>query len=161
MGQEVETFVRLSIRYQILIAQEVAKNTGKRVYVFDSTKLFQNEPTTEIVGNVNTLVKDGLRAVISIAVEESFGSNKQLFLEYVDQDVLVEDQIGLFVLPTEQPGVPVATTETEEDNEDNEDDEESDEEEDNVQMLNSVKEEYEESTEIKLVNALTDIKLDN
>jgi len=99
MQVEIENFVRYSIRYQILLAQKVANCCATRVYVFDNSNYFNPiQVETELIENIRTVTREGHRAVLSIAVQEAFGSNDDLFLKFVDEGVTQEDDIGLYVI---------------------------------------------------------------
>lgn len=105
---ELEKFVRYSIRYQIFLAQHVSKHCGTKVYIFDSDGFFDTETTEEIVGGTRTLLKDGLRAVLSMAVKDSFGTAEALFLKFVDESVYETDDVGVYV--TYKPSEEESTT---------------------------------------------------
>jgi hypothetical protein len=100
MSQEMEKFITYSLRYQILLAQHIAGICNMKVYVFDSINFFDspNDTKVEVIDNIRTLSKDYKRAVLSVAVKESFGTNEELFLKFVDDDVVQKDDIGLFVV---------------------------------------------------------------
>jgi hypothetical protein len=100
MGKEIENFVTYSLRYQLLLAQHVAGICNTKVYVFDNNDFFGNpeEIKVEVIDNVRTVSKNGKRAVLSLAVKESFGANEQLFLTFVDDNVVEKDNIGLYVV---------------------------------------------------------------
>ena len=112
MGQETENFVRFSIRYQLLLAQRVASICNMKIHVFDSNGFFEpsQDLKVEIIDGVSTVYKQGHRAVLSVAVKESFGSNEDLFLQFVDENVAQKDDIGLYVgasiVPVEQAEQP-------------------------------------------------------
>ena len=97
----IENFVTYSLRYQLLLAQHVAGICNKPVYVFDKNGFFDlpEDTKVEIIDNVRTVSKDGLRAVLSVAVKESFGTNEELFIKYLDKNVVGDDDIGLYVVP--------------------------------------------------------------
>jgi hypothetical protein len=97
----IENFVTYSLRYQLLLAQHVAGICNKPVYVFDKNGFFDLPEDTkiEIIDSVRTVSKDGLRAVLSVAVKESFGTNEELFIKYLDKNVVGDDDIGLYVVP--------------------------------------------------------------
>jgi hypothetical protein len=106
MGKELENFVRFSVRYQLLLARHVADICNMKVYIFDGTGYFKSdESRAEVIDGINTLFKCGNRAVLSVAVQESFGSNEDLFLEYVDDSITKKDDIGLYVEKNENPCV--------------------------------------------------------
>ena len=102
MESAIRNFVLYSIRYQILLAQHVAKICKSKVYIFDPNGFFKHPEDTkvEVVGDlqVRTVLKEGLRAILSVAVNESFGSDEALFLEFVDEGVTKKDNIGLYVI---------------------------------------------------------------
>ena len=100
MCTEVENFVRYSIRYQLLLARQVAHACDSRIYVFDTSGYFKplEDVTIEAVENVRTVSKHGHRAVLSVAVQEAFGSNDNLFLKFTDEGAVHEDDIGLYVV---------------------------------------------------------------
>lgn len=100
MDLEIKNFVTYSLRYQILLARHVSNICNTKIYVFDSNGFFDhpNDTKSEIIDGVRTVVKDGKRAVLSIAVKESFESNEQLFLQFVDENVVEKDDIGLYVV---------------------------------------------------------------
>lgn len=100
MGQEIENFVTYSLRYQLLLAQHVASICNMKVYVFDRHNFFDSPDDTkvEVIDNVRTVSKEGKRAVLSVAVKESFGANEELFLKFVDDNVVQKDDIGLYVI---------------------------------------------------------------
>lgn len=112
MRQEIENFVRYSIRYQLLLAQRVASICNMKIHVFDSDGFFEpsQDLKVEIIDGVSTVYKQGHRAVLSVAVKESFGSNEDLFLQFVDENVAQKDDIGLYVgasiVPVEQAEQP-------------------------------------------------------
>jgi hypothetical protein len=97
----IENFVTYSLRYQLLLAQHVAGICNKPVYVFDKNGFFDlpEDTNVEIIDSVRTVFKDGLRAVLSVAVKESFGTNEELFIKYLDKNVVGNDDIGLYVVP--------------------------------------------------------------
>jgi len=97
----IENFVTYSLRYQLLLAQHVAGICNKPVYVFDKNGFFDlpEDTNVELVDSVRTVSKDGLRAVLSVAVKESFGTNEELFIKYLDKNVVGSDDIGLYVVP--------------------------------------------------------------
>ena len=100
MGRELEKFVQYSIRYQILLAQHVANICNMNVHIFDKNGYFDHESEVkiELIDGVRTVSKEGYRAVLSVAVKESFGSNEKLFLKFVDENVAQRDHIGLYVV---------------------------------------------------------------
>jgi nonstructural protein len=112
MGEAIEHFVTYSIRYQILLARHIAGIYNMKIYVFDSNGFFDSSDDTEIeiVDNVRIVTKEDKRALLSVVVRESFGSNESLFLQYVDDNVLQKDDIGLYITP-----VPVETVDLKED----------------------------------------------
>jgi hypothetical protein len=97
----IENFVTYSLRYQLLLSQHVAGICNKPVYVFDKNGFFDlpEDTNVEIIDSVRTVFKDGLRAVLSVAVKESFGTNEELFIKYLDKNVVGNDDIGLYVVP--------------------------------------------------------------
>ena len=99
MRQEIENFVRYSIRYQLLLAQRVASICNMKIYIFDSNGFFEpsQDLKIEIIDGVSTVFKQGQRAVLSVAVKESFCSDQELFLQFVDENVAQKDEIGLYV----------------------------------------------------------------
>jgi hypothetical protein len=101
MESAIRNFVLYSIRYQILLAQHVAAICKSKVYIFDPNGFFKQPEDTkvEVVGDlqVRTVLKEGRRAVLSIAVNESFSSDEALFLEFVD-GMTQKDDIGLYVI---------------------------------------------------------------
>lgn len=112
MAQEIENFVTYSLRYQLLLAQHVAGICNMKVYVFDRHNFFDSPDDTkvEVIDNVRTVSKEGKRAVLSVAVKESFGANEELFLKFVDDNVVQKDDIGLYVIA---PVVPEKQEESE------------------------------------------------
>ena len=112
MGQEIEKFVTYSLRFQFLLAQHVAGICNMKVYVFDRHNFFDSPDDTkvEVIDNVRTVSKEGKRAVLSMAVKESFGDNEELFLKFVDDNVVQKDDIGLYVIA---PVVPEKQEESE------------------------------------------------
>ena len=100
MRSEIENFVRYSLRYQILLAKHVSKLCNlKKVYVFDSVHYFENgELKIETIDGIKTVLKDGNRGVINLAIKESMGTNEDLFLEFLDKNVVEKDEIGLYVV---------------------------------------------------------------
>jgi hypothetical protein len=116
MGQEIENFVTYSLRYQLLLAQRVAGICNMKVYVFDSRDFFDSPDDTkvEVIDNVRTVSKEGKRAVLSVAVKESFGANEELFLKFVDDNVVQKDDIGLYVI---SPVIPEKQGETKKESE--------------------------------------------
>ncbi|ADO00392.1 hypothetical protein WIV_gp049 [Wiseana iridescent virus] len=100
MGQEIENFVTYSLRYQLLLAQHVASICNCIIYIFDKNGFFDNPEDTkvEVIDGVRTVSKEGLRAVLSVAVKESFGSNEDLFLKFIDHGVTQKNDIGLYVV---------------------------------------------------------------
>jgi hypothetical protein len=98
MVEEIEKFVRYSIRYQIVLAQHVANICNMNVYIFDCSDHFRSDNKVEMIDGVRTVFKNGKRAVLSIAVQESFADNYELFAKYIDQDVAQKDDVGLYVL---------------------------------------------------------------
>lgn len=121
MGQEIENFVTYSLRYQLLLAQHVAGICNMKVYVFDRHNFFDSPDDTkvEVIDNVRTVSKEGKRAVLSVAVKESFGANEELFLKFVDDNVVQKDDIGLYVI------APVVPEKQEESKKESEGEEES------------------------------------
>ncbi|CCV02309.1 hypothetical protein IIV30_114R [Invertebrate iridescent virus 30] len=103
MGKEIENFVTYSLRYQLLLAQHIASICNTKIYVFDKNGYFDSKDDTkvEIIDGVRTVSKNSLRAVLSVAVKESFGSNEDLFLQYVDKGVVQKDDTGLYVVKQE------------------------------------------------------------
>lgn len=100
MGQEIENFVTYSLRYQLLLAQHVASICNCIIYIFDKNGYFDSPDDTkvEVIDGVRTVSKEGLRAVLSVAVKESFGSNEDLFLKFIDDGVAQKNDIGLYVV---------------------------------------------------------------
>lgn len=96
----LENFLKYNIRHHILLAQYVANFHKSRVYIFDTAEFFKNEVTLELTGGIKTLSKDGDKAVLNIAINEAFKTNENLFLQYVDPDILQKDNIGLYLSPT-------------------------------------------------------------
>jgi|GWRWMinimDraft_13_1066021.scaffolds.fasta_scaffold00103_7 hypothetical protein len=96
----IENFVRYSVRYQVLLAQHVANICNTKVYIFDINGFFDHSEDTkvEVIDGVRTISKQGNRAVLSVAVKESFQSNKELFLKFVDENVALTDKLGLYVI---------------------------------------------------------------
>jgi hypothetical protein len=96
----IENFVRYSVRYQVLLAQHVANICNTKVYIFDINGFFDHTEDTkvEVIDGVGTISKQGKRAVLSVAVKESFQSNKELFLKFVDENVALTDKLGLYVI---------------------------------------------------------------
>jgi hypothetical protein len=96
----IENFVRYSVRYQVLLAQHVANICNTKVYIFDINGFFDHPEDTkaEVIDGVRTISKQGNRAVLSVAVKESFQSNKELFLKFVDENVALTDKLGLYVI---------------------------------------------------------------
>ena len=103
MGSELEQFVRYSVRYQILLARHVANICNANIYIFDGNGFFDHKSETivELIDGVRTVSKEGYRAVLSVAVKESFGADQELFLKFVDENVAQKDPIGLFVSPVQ------------------------------------------------------------
>ncbi|CCV01784.1 hypothetical protein IIV22A_113R [Invertebrate iridescent virus 22] len=103
MGKEIENFVTYSLRYQLLLAQHIASICNTKIYVFDKNGYFDSKDDTkvEVIDGVRTVSKNSLRAVLSVAVKESFGSNEDLFLQYVDKGVVQKDDTGLYVVKQE------------------------------------------------------------
>lgn len=97
MRREIKNFLIYSLRYQLLLARRISDQFNTKVYVFDTNGYFDHDTTFELVDDVNTVVKENKRAVLSTAVNESFGDNYNLFLEFVDPGTLEQDDIGLFV----------------------------------------------------------------
>jgi hypothetical protein len=100
MEQSIKKFVLYSIRYQILLAQHVAGICNSKIYIFDQTGFFEQPEDTkvEVIDNIRTVSKEGQRAVLSVAVSESFGTDEALFLQFVDEGVTQKDDIGLYVI---------------------------------------------------------------
>jgi hypothetical protein len=103
MSQEIKNFTIYSLRYQILLAQRVANICNEKVYIFDSTGFFDNDTETVTIDvsvgdSIRTLFKKDHRAVLNVAVKEAFSTNEKLFLQFVDQNVLEKDNIGLYVV---------------------------------------------------------------
>lgn len=100
MAKEIENFVTYSLRYQLLLAQHVADICNMKVYVFDSIGFFDspNDTKIEVIDNIRTVSKEGKRSVLSVAVKEAFGPNEQLFLQFVDDNIVQKDDIGLYVI---------------------------------------------------------------
>jgi hypothetical protein len=94
----IENFVRYSVRYQVLLAQRVANICNTKVYIFDINGFFDHPEDVEVIDGVRTISKQGNRAVLSVAVKESFQSNKELFLKFVDENVALTDKLGLYVI---------------------------------------------------------------
>ena len=94
----IENFVRYSVRYQVLLAQRVANICNTKVYIFDINGFFDHPEDVEAIDGVRTISKQGNRAVLSVAVKESFQSNKELFLKFVDENVALTDKLGLYVI---------------------------------------------------------------
>lgn len=96
----IENFVRYSVRYQVRLAQHVANICNTKVYIFDINGFFDHSEDTkvEVIDDVRTISKQGNRAVLSVAVKESFQSNKELFLKFVDENVALTDKLGLYVI---------------------------------------------------------------
>lgn len=117
MDLEIKNFVTYSLRYQILLARHVSSICNTRIYVFDNNGFFDhpNDIKSEIIDGVRTVIKDNKRAVLSVAVKESFGSNEKLFLQFVDENVVEKDDIGLYV-EVEQPKENVADEEQSQEN---------------------------------------------
>jgi hypothetical protein len=99
MSQESKNFTIYSLRYQILLAQHIAKIYNEKVYIFDSVGFFDNDTEIITIDSIRTLFKKNHRAVLNATVKAAFGTNEKLFLEYVDQNVLEKDNIGLYVVP--------------------------------------------------------------
>jgi hypothetical protein len=98
-NKEIENFVRYSVRYQILLAQHVSDICNMKVYIFDNNGYFTGDNIkVEVIDGVRTIFKNGLRSVLSVAVQESFGSNHEVFLKFVDENVAQKDEIGLYVV---------------------------------------------------------------
>jgi TATA-binding protein-associated factor Taf7 len=118
----IENFVTYSLRYQLLLAQHVAGICNKPVYVFDKNGFFNlpEDTKVEIIDSVRTVSKDGLRAVLSVAVKESFGTNEELFIKYLDKNVVGSDDIGLYVVPVVPQEVYQKNEEVSEEHESNE-----------------------------------------
>jgi hypothetical protein len=95
----LENFLKYNIRHHILLAQYVANTHKSKVYIFDTVEFFKNEVTVELTGGIKTLSKDGDKAVLNIAINEAFKTNENLFLQYVDPDILQKDNIGLYLSP--------------------------------------------------------------
>lgn len=98
-NREIENFVKYSIQYQIVLAQRIAKICNTRIYVFDSSEFFTdlNNTKIEVIDGVRTAFRDGRRAVLSIAAKQAFGTNVELFLRFVENNVQ-KDNIGLYVI---------------------------------------------------------------
>jgi hypothetical protein len=99
----LEDFLRYNIRHHILLAQHVANTHKSKVYIFDTSEFFKNDVTLELTCGIKTLFKDGDKAVLNIAVDEAFKTNENLFLQYVDPNILQKDNIGLYLLPVSPP----------------------------------------------------------
>lgn len=112
----IENFVRYSVRYQVLLAQRVANICNTKVYIFDINGFFDRSEDTkvEVIDGVRTISKQGNRAVLSVAVKESFQSNKELFLKFVDENVALTDKLGLYVIAPLKVEVEKAPLEEEE-----------------------------------------------
>ena len=95
----LEDFLRYNIRHQILLAQHVANIHKSKIYIFDTIEFFKNEVTVELTNGIKTLCKDGDKAVLNVAISEAFKTNEDLFLQYVDPDILQKDNIGLYLSP--------------------------------------------------------------
>jgi hypothetical protein len=99
----LENFLKYNIRHHILLAQYVANTHKSKVYIFDTVEFFKNDVTVELTGGIKTLSKDGDKAVLNIAINEAFKTNENLFLQYVDPDILQKDNIGLYLSPVSLP----------------------------------------------------------
>lgn len=102
MVDEIKNFVVYSIRYQILLAKHVADKCSSKVYVFDSSGFFDPIGDTELVDGIRTVIKNNKRGVLSVAVKEAFRFNEKLFLQFVDENILEKDDVGLFVNETKE-----------------------------------------------------------
>jgi hypothetical protein len=103
MGTEIEKFAKYSIRYQVVLARHVASICNIPIYVFDCTGYFSAGCKAEVIDQVNTVSKEKRRAVLSVAVQQSFDDGKS-FMSFVNDDKIHSDDIGLYVIAGDQVG---------------------------------------------------------
>ena len=99
----LEDFLKYNIRHHILLAQHVANTHKSKIYIFDTVDFFKDDVTVELTCGIKTVCKDGDKAVLNIAIYEAFKTNENLFLQYVDPNILQKDNIGLYLSPVSPP----------------------------------------------------------